>query len=166
MATSDVNVHEYERKITENMIGQPAFTFSFKRKDKAKTLADMSTIKFSPEQTIDCALLFQRFMVVSKTRDLSLQEVTSYEVSPFPPALFEARNVFRTADKPQLAHTIIQTRCQVKPLQILLKQTEHYVLDGGSLLHRLPWKTEDSYGAIAVICRLHHSSLWFGNCGL
>ena len=27
--------------------------------------------------------------------------------------------------------------------------TEHYVLDGGSLIHRLPWKRGDSYGAIA-----------------
>jgi len=27
-------------------------------------------------------------------------------------------------------------------------ETDCYVLDGGSLLHRLPWKTGDSYGAI------------------
>lgn len=27
--------------------------------------------------------------------------------------------------------------------------TEHYVLDGGSLLHRVPWKPGDSYGTIA-----------------
>jgi hypothetical protein len=45
VATADVNIHECEsvgRKIIDNMIGQPAFTFSFKRKDKAKTLGDMS----------------------------------------------------------------------------------------------------------------------------
>ena len=30
-----------------------------------------------------------------------------------------------------------------------LPETDCYVLDGGSLLHRLPWKTGDSYGAIA-----------------
>ena len=28
-------------------------------------------------------------------------------------------------------------------------KTDHYVLDGGSYLHRVPWKTGDSYGSIA-----------------
>ena len=30
-----------------------------------------------------------------------------------------------------------------------IPETDCYVLDGGSLLHRLPWKKGDSYGAIA-----------------
>ena len=65
----------------------------------------------------------------------------SYELSPFPPALFQARGDFRKADKdkPQLAHAIIAH-----------SKTDHYVLDRGSLLHRgLPWKRGVSYGAIA-----------------
>ena len=28
-------------------------------------------------------------------------------------------------------------------------ETDHYVFDGGSLLHRVPWKARDSYGCIA-----------------
>lgn len=46
------------------MIGQPAFTLSFKQKDRAKTLGEDSAVKVNPEQTIDPALLFQRFLVV------------------------------------------------------------------------------------------------------
>ena len=107
VAKAAVNVHEFEsvgRGTIENMIGQPAFTFPFKRKDKAKTLGYTSAIKVAPERTIDPALLlFQRFLVVSKTGDLSLEDVMSYELSPFLPALFEARNIFRKADKPQLS---------------------------------------------------------------
>jgi len=41
VAAEDVTVHEYDsvaRKVMQKMIGQPAFTFSFSRKDKAKTL--------------------------------------------------------------------------------------------------------------------------------
>ncbi|KAH3695932.1 hypothetical protein DPMN_083391 [Dreissena polymorpha] len=30
-----------------------------------------------------------------------------------------------------------------------IPETECYVLDGGSLLHRLPWKKGDTYNAIA-----------------
>ena len=128
-----------EGKLFDKMIGQPAFTFSFKRKDKAKTLGDVSAVKVAPEQTIDPALLFQRFLVVSKTGELSLQEVMSYELSPFPPALFEARSVFRKADKPQLAHAIIDHSNKVSTEAVgdSVPKTEHYVLDGGSLLHRL-----------------------------
>ena len=70
-----------------------------------------------------------------------------YELSPFPPALFEAGNIFRKADKPQLAHAI----CDHASDAILdtVPETDHYVLDGGSLLHRIPWKHGQSYGKIA-----------------
>jgi len=66
----------------------------------------MSAVNITPDHTIDPALLFQRFLVVSRSRDLSLGEVLSYELSPFPPALFEARNILRKTDKPQLAQAI------------------------------------------------------------
>ena len=103
VANPKVNVTEFQyigRKIIENMIGQPAFTYSFKQKDKAVTLGDVSAIKVAPDQSIDPALLFQRFLVVAKTGDLSLEDVLGYELSPFPSALFEARDVFRKPDKP------------------------------------------------------------------
>lgn len=104
-----MNVHEYESaecKIMHKMIGQPTFMLSFSRKDKARTLGEMSAVKVAPDRTIDSALLFERFLVLSKTGKLSLQEVMSYELGPFSPALFEAKNIFQKPDKHQLAHTI------------------------------------------------------------
>ena len=53
----------------------------FKRKDKAKTLANISSVKVAPERTIDPGLLFQRFLVVSKLGVLSLEDVMKYELS-------------------------------------------------------------------------------------
>ena len=154
VATEDVNVHLYESvgmKIIEKMIEQPVFKISFKRKDKAKTLGDMSSVQIAPEQTIDPALLFQRFVVVSQTGELLMQEVMNYELSPFPPSLFEARNLFREADKPQIAVAIAEHSRKVsdEAIKATVPKTDHYVLDGGSLLHRLQWKTRDSYGTIA-----------------
>ena len=76
----------------------------------------------------------------------------TYELSPFPMSLFDAQNVIRKADKPKLAHAIMGYSTNVSSNAILENtkpKTEHYVLDGGSLLHRLPWKTGDSYGDIA-----------------
>ena len=98
-------------------------------------------------RTTDSALLFQRFFVVSKTEDLSLKEVMSYELSPFPPALFEARNVFRKADKPQLG-SAIRDHARDAILQSV-PETQCHVLDGGSVLHRVPWKPGETYGRIA-----------------
>ena len=154
VAGPDVNVHDFEtvgNKIIENMIGNSAFTFSFKRKDRAKTLGDSSAVKIAPDRTIDPALLFQRFLVVSRSGDLSLEKVLSYELSTFPPALFETRSILRKADKPQLAQAIQDhvTNLSSEAVMSSTPKTDRYVLDGGSLLHRLPWKKGESYGTIA-----------------
>ena len=114
-------------------------------------MGNTSAVKIAPDRAIDPALLFQRFLVVSRSGDLDLGDILSYELSPFPPALFEARNILRKADKPQLAQAIRDhaTDLSSEALMNSLPETDCYVLDGGSLLHRLPWKTGDSYGAIA-----------------
>ena len=81
MAGPDVNVHASEsvgNKIIEDMIGKSAFTCKFKRKDKAQTLGNISAVKIAPDRIIDPALLFQRFLVVSRSGDLSLEEVSPH----------------------------------------------------------------------------------------
>ena len=52
VVNANANVHEVESvgmKIMENLMGEPAFTFSFKRKDKAITLGDVAAIKVAPD---------------------------------------------------------------------------------------------------------------------
>ena len=75
----------------------------------------------------------------------------TYELSTFPAALFEAKDIFWKADKPQLAQAVAELSSKESSKTILdfIPPTEQYVLDGGSLIHRLPWKRGDSYGAIA-----------------
>ena len=43
------------------------------------------------------------FLVVSQTGDLQINEMMNYELSPYPMSLFEAKNILRQLDKPQLA---------------------------------------------------------------
>ena len=58
--------------------------------------------------------------------------------------------MFRKPDKPQLARAILDhLKDTGKILNESIPHTEHYVLDGGTLLHRVPWKNESTYGAIA-----------------
>ena len=56
--------------------------------DKAKTLGHLSSVSIAPDRTIDLALLFQRFIVVSQKGVLSH-------------ALFEARHIFREPISPK-----------------------------------------------------------------
>ena len=94
----DDNVHDFRSvgvAIISKMIGQPVFSVSFQRKYKAKSLASNVSVKVAHDRTIYPGLLFQRFLVMSKTVDMSL--------SPFPDALFESRKIFRKPDKPELA---------------------------------------------------------------
>ena len=73
-----------------------------------------------------------------------------YELSPYPAALFEARGIFRKADKPQLAQAVTELVSMESDKAILnsIPPTQQYLLDGGSLIHRLPWKRGGSYGVI------------------
>jgi hypothetical protein len=154
VAAPGVNVHDFEsvgNKIIKDMIGKSAFTYKFKRKDRAQTLGNISAVKIGPDRTIDPALLFQRFLLVSRSGDLSLEEVLTYELSPYPPTLFETRNILRKADKPQLAQAIRDYVADLSSEAVInyIPKTDCYVLDGGSLIHRVPWKKGDSYKAIA-----------------
>ena len=62
VANEDINMHEYEavgNKIIERMTGQPVFSFSIKRTEKAKTLANSTALQVVPHRTIDPSVLFQ-----------------------------------------------------------------------------------------------------------
>ena len=52
-------------------------------------------------------------MVVSKTGELSMQEVMNYKPSRFFPSLFQAKNLFREANKPHIAFRIADLSCKV-----------------------------------------------------
>ena len=73
-----------------------------------------------------------------------------YELSLYPPSLFEAKNLMRKPEKAQLLDTIRWhvTSSEDAVLQSIPK-TDHYVLDGGSLLHRLKWTEGSTYSPIA-----------------
>ena len=106
MANKDINVHEYEavgNKTIERMIEQPVFSFSINRTEKAKTLGNFTALQVAPHRTIDSSVLFQRFLLVFQTGDLSLEDVMSFELRPYPSSLFEDNKILRKADKPQLA---------------------------------------------------------------
>ena len=111
-ANDDVNVDDLftvGNSTVQTMEGQSIFSYSHKRNTRVKTLATARAIKVTEDRTIDPALLFQRFLVVSQSGDLSLSEVMDYELCPYPPSLFEAKDCFRKPDKAQLVNHVTPT---------------------------------------------------------
>ena len=123
-----------------------------KRNDKAKTISSVSFIKFKNEEaTIDPALLFQRLIMSSSSSEIDLAEVMQYELCSFPPALFQSPTVLLKADKPKLSRALIAhvTANNSQPFATAGEGDTSYVLDGGSLLHRLRWHNDSTFRDIA-----------------
>ena len=159
------------------MVGKDDFSMKCARKDRVKTLANKCTVKDKETgASIDHALLFQRLLVsATNSNDIDLAEILSYELCSFPPSLFEDQTMLLESDKPPLAKAIetfviekkeyaylvreifedIEGEEDVeiveKPIDILedVAVSQHqYVLDGGSLLHRMKWCKKSTYDEI------------------
>ena len=76
-----------------------------------------------------------------------LPEVFQYELSSFPPALFDTKNIMKAANKPALADAIWALMPQFVQGP---SENDVYVVDGGSLLHRIPWQKGSTYN---IICQ-------------
>ncbi|KAG1684201.1 hypothetical protein GQR58_009491 [Nymphon striatum] len=124
-AKEDVNVHDLFKvgsDIVKKMDDHSAYSYSHKRSSKAKTLAFSMAVKDAEDRTIDPALLFQRFLVVSQTGDLQIVGGGN-------------KNYATTKSDNAVNQTV--------------PGTDHYVLDGGSLIHRLKWTEGFTYSSIA-----------------
>ena len=130
------------------MAQQNVFQHSFKKKDQAVTLST-SAVKVNNETIqIDPQLLFQR-LIAAGTRNDQLEEIFQFELCSYPPVIFEARYVMMPANKPALADDIwaLMPKYVVGPTG-----QSQYVLDGASLVHRIPWQRGTTYNDI---CRLY-----------
>jgi len=114
MRIEDVNVQdlfEIGKDMVQKMDGQLVFSYSHKWSLKAKTLASSKNVKVSAGRSIDPALLFQRFLVVSQTGDLQGQLQTVYSECPkFHPNPFTSGGVI--AERVN----VIQTHHKVFPI--------------------------------------------------
>ena len=122
------------------MEGQTVFSYSHKRTNAVKSLESTRAVTVHKERDIpgfDLALLFQRRVVVSQSEDLCLEEVKKYELAR-PPSLFEGKNLLRKPDKAPFLHAVTSHAISSNDAILqLIPKTEHCMLDGGSLIHRL-----------------------------
>ena len=128
--------------ILDKMIGQNAFQYSLRKKDLVKVMGEKVVSASGESIVVDPQVLFQRLLIIAKSiTDCDLNSLFKYELSSLPTSLFDDHSLLRAANKAQLADTLASL---VKVDQAMTKPTYH-VVDGGSLIHRLPWKKEDTY---------------------
>ena len=125
-------------RVVESMVGKSVLEYSFKKSEQAVTLNAKNTFKIGGEAIhVDPQFLFQRLVAAADRLVENQAEIFSYELCSYPASLCEASDLLRQADKPSLASAIWSLgECG---FQETLTEPLHYILDGGSLIQRLPW---------------------------
>jgi len=102
------------------------------------TLGSKNSVKIAGDEIdIDPMFLFQRLITTGeRTNDFPL--LFKYELSNCPTSLFKSPCVMLATQKHTLAEALMVEQGNISPP--VIDENIHYMLDGGALIHRLPWK--------------------------
>ncbi|PFX17375.1 hypothetical protein AWC38_SpisGene18310 [Stylophora pistillata] len=128
---------DYREKILSLMNGTLATDYSLKRSAQAVTMASKSSVKNGNDQVqVDPQLLFQRLIIAC---DNSHHEALfQYKLCMYPTTLFDSPFTLRQPQTPELTDALwtrLTPEATIQP-----KGNVQYVLDGGALLHGVPWQ--------------------------
>jgi len=147
----DVNTEQAQQigqHILSSMVDQDVVQYTFKKKDQVITPETKSTISVNGETVhIDPQLLFQRLVIAGNQSD-KLVEAFEFELCSYQPALFETKDVLLEANKPSLSKAIWAVVPHDEQQINQTSDSYQYVLDGGALLHRIPWQLGETYDTI------------------
>ena len=129
-----------------------------KRSKQVKTLNEKSKIKVQSESgSVSPQLLFQRLVTAARYFTDDVSTLFSYELSNYPSSMFDANGFMREPQKSHLADAIWALGdCSANEISTLTDV--QYVLDGGSLLHHIPWVRGLTFGRIAQMYADHVST--------
>jgi len=151
------NAEAVGKSILESMTGHSVSEYTFRKKNQVVTM-DTKAVKIKGDTVqIDPNLLFQR-LVTAGTRYGGLEEVFKFELCSYPPALFESQLLMNPANKPILADSLWDETIASAPKP---PEDVHFVLDGGALLHRIPWTKGSTWDDI-LNSYIRHVSLKYG----
>ena len=156
-ADSSVNAHhalDVGSRIISSMSGENAAEYVFRKKDQVITLGHKVSVQLGEEMVnVDSQLLFQRLISIASCSQENIDELFAYELCAYPPALFDDRGLMLEANKALLADAMWKVSQGAALSQSLPERSlSCHVIDGGSLLHRLPWKRGSSFDDI---CRMY-----------
>ncbi|KYN03290.1 hypothetical protein ALC62_05871 [Cyphomyrmex costatus] len=131
------NAYEEGMKVLQSHIGKPFGSIKASLKNKVRSLASvMSSVKVqNSDVTINPLLIFQRISLNLKNQD-DMKNYLHYELAPFPLSLFDENGLRKT----QKSSFYDNFTCMCQNPEIT--DNFMYVLDGGSLLHRVVWQRD------------------------
>ena len=121
------------------MKGENVLSFNFKKSNQVVTLAAKTKTKSDsdfPTTDRDPQLMFQRLTTTANGLFVNTAEVFKYELSNVPSSIFDCNRLPREACKSNLADAI--WACGRDCTHEIDGEGFQYVLDGGSLLQRIP----------------------------
>ena len=155
MADQPVNsdrAKEVGHTILESMRNTAVKDYKFRKTELVVAMGLKASAKVDGEALqVDPQLLFQRLVTVANglSEELDLPPVFEYELSCPPAALFDPSGLLREADKAKFADALVLAAPPESELDVVVETSDsEYVVDGGSLLHRIPWKRSDTFAAI------------------
>ena len=137
---------EVEETILKSMVGNNVQEYTFKKKNHLVTMGQKKSIKVDGEPLqIDPKLLFQ---LLAQNMTENIAELFQYELCSQPSSLFDQHGLLREANKAQLADDIwtVAKGNEMQPPEIADEM--NHVIDGGSLLQRIPWKRDETFNSI------------------
>ena len=150
---ADESVNAYNAKVIGEMILKDftlksASEVSFKRSNQATTMKSTSSLKLKNGEVVqfDSQLLFQRLLAVVANERGGVQDIFQYELTTMPTSLFDDNGFMRDANKHTLAE-YLWSENEVTSNPPVPGST--HVIDGGSLIHLLPWPRGSTYLQLA-----------------
>ena len=148
--TAKVDAKNIGKKILDGMTEKNVPEVVIRKKDLAVTLATKLVVRVNDEPIIvDPLVLFQRLLKTAQSTPETIPSLFKYELTNLPCALFDASGLPRQASKSTLAEYLWSS---AKEETTLPNENIHFVLDGGSLLHKLPWQRGSTYNQLAEMC--------------
>ena len=96
---------------------------------------------------IDPQLLFQRLLTVRERCD-DVTSLFQYELCTYPAALFESSSLPLQPNKAILADYLGKSMKEEKRNP---SGDVQYVIDGGALLHRVPWRRGSTFESVSLL---------------
>ncbi|KAL8591470.1 hypothetical protein ACOMHN_026660 [Nucella lapillus] len=138
------NAKNIGKKMLNGMTEKNVLEVVIRKKDVAVTLATNLAVRVNDEPIIiDPLLLFQRLLKIAQSTPETIPSLFKYEMTNLPCALFDASGL---PSKSTLAEYLWSS---AKEDTTLPNENINFVLDGGSLLHKLPWQRGSTYNQLA-----------------
>ena len=150
VAPANVNITDVQKcgeSVLSKMEGTSPLTFTFKKDMQAKQIPASSNILTKETKiTLDPDLLFQRLITVCTEDEQS--DALKHELAHHPMSLFDDEGFMRDGKKSDLGKYIVETYKCHDVIPNISNESWKKVVDGGMLLHRLPWQIGSTFSSI------------------